>query len=519
MDRGLLQGRTGKDTMAMMTSLQRILSATMTLLLVTTAAGAAQAALGPQGISDQGASPQGASPQGASPQGASPQGVGALGVRLEGVTLSSAIWANGDAVDSPQLQGSTLWGYQWSPYGWVHLGGDAFVGGSLEGDLVVEGDPTATPQHVILFIDEVVADTATNTMVCDPQNPSQTTCSRKYNRNTDVTLYKMMYLIEEPGEPIAGGWLCGGDHMAMLFRGEWGEDGAWIDDPTKITVSCTSGVLTKCARSWGYKPWRTMIDKEGNARDMRAFHQACTRAARADYAGAGQSFTVTGTMIDLCDNAGFNVPASSSELTSLGYQPWERFESLFTSQKQPGAIKQDYWAAWLAQMRYDNLPLWVRAYSQLDWDGESPDTSTSPPSRVHWLDFLYGRYSPRGVEMAVYNPIWSETGPAVATGDTVDSFNHYTPSCAPTSGAPDRAYRWTAPASGVYEITTDGSSFDTVLSIISATEQEEIVCDDDSGEGPRSAVTVPASAGEELTIFIDGKGTEAGPYTLNIQKL
>jgi hypothetical protein len=59
-----------------------------------------------------------------------------------------------------------------------------------------------------------------------------------------------------------------------------------------MTFACRDAALGKCVRE-GYKPW------QGDA--ARALHQACTRAVRADYCGAGHPFTVEGRPLLLVD--------------------------------------------------------------------------------------------------------------------------------------------------------------------------------------------------------------------------
>jgi hypothetical protein len=76
--------------------------------------------------------------------------------------------------------------------------------------------------------------------------------------------------------------------------------------PGGYTFACTTGVVAKCARTWGYKPWKRLQDGFGELIDIRPMHQACTRAARADYCGDGISHTRDGTMIDMFDAHGFN---------------------------------------------------------------------------------------------------------------------------------------------------------------------------------------------------------------------
>jgi hypothetical protein len=80
--------------------------------------------------------------------------------------------------------------------------------------------------------------------------------------------------------------------------GVWDASGARQEAAGKLTLACETGVITKCIR-WGYKPWTS---RDGQS--LAELHQACTRMARADYCGDGQSHTREGTLIDMYDRMG-----------------------------------------------------------------------------------------------------------------------------------------------------------------------------------------------------------------------
>ncbi|MEZ4302510.1 MAG: ADYC domain-containing protein [Polyangiaceae bacterium] len=281
-------------------------------------------------------------------------------------------------------------------------------------------------------------------------------------------------------------------------------------------MSCSSGVLSKCARIWGYKPWRSMVDKHGNVQAMRPYHQACSRAARADYTGLGHSLTVTGTDIDMIDNGGFNLPTSAAELTALGYQPAARFESWFTESTYAFSFMPDYWGAWMSAPRYSELPRWEAMYGDpIVWGAQVPKVNLwQGASGTTMQAELEGRYGQYGAEVVVLNPVWSGTQ---ANGTTVDSIDHFKPPCVTNSTAPDRAHRWAAPEAGTYAISTSGSSFDTVLYAYSGASV--IACNDDWGGNTTSRITVTVSAGQNVTFLVDGYAAQSGSYALNIQKL
>jgi hypothetical protein len=104
-----------------------------------------------------------------------------------------------------------------------------------------------------------------------------------------------------------------GRAAAIPLLGSWDQSGDGHADGS-LSFYCTSGVIAKCSR-WGYYPWQSTA--------LAAYHQACTRMARADYCGNGETHTQEGTQIDLYDSAGIHAPSQS-----LGLQ----FEAAWTPQ-------------------------------------------------------------------------------------------------------------------------------------------------------------------------------------------
>jgi hypothetical protein len=127
--------------------------------------------------------------------------------------------------------------------------------------------------------------------------------------NHDIWLYDIEYTGADEGSEPDWQSVCQPDShggaRAMFLDGQWRADGSW--DPSGHTIACTSGVLAKCARNWGYKPWKELRTSRGSLISLQPLHQACTRAARADYCGDGASHTRDGTLIDLFDRYGLNV--------------------------------------------------------------------------------------------------------------------------------------------------------------------------------------------------------------------
>ena len=120
----------------------------------------------------------------------------------------------------------------------------------------------------------------------------------------------------------------------------------------------------------------------------------------------------------------------------------------------------------------------------------------------------------------------AETGPCPAydlgsavpqnlMGNTNNDADLMMGSCVGFSG-PEATYAFTAPVTGSYTIDTIGSAYDTVLYVQDgACGGPELACDDDSGGGLSSKLTVMLVAGQMVVIAVDGFGS--GDFVLNIQ--
>ncbi len=94
------------------------------------------------------------------------------------------------------------------------------------------------------------------------------------------------------------------DPRALAVGGVWDSSGAHQAVAGKFTLACENGAITKCIR-WGYRPWASH-----NGQSLAELHQACTRMARADYCGNGQSHTSQDTPIDMYDRLGVLTPTT-----------------------------------------------------------------------------------------------------------------------------------------------------------------------------------------------------------------
>lgn len=105
------------------------------------------------------------------------------------------------------------------------------------------------------------------------------------------------------------------------------------------------------------------------------------------------------------------------------------------------------------------------------------------------------------------------------SGDTCGLGNDDAPTCQGTSTAEDAGFTWTAPYSGTFTFSTDGSAFDTTLQV--GTEAScgatVVECDDDDGIGLQSTITLAVTGGEIYTISIDGYNIACGDYVLSIE--
>jgi len=83
-----------------------------------------------------------------------------------------------------------------------------------------------------------------------------------------------------------------------------------------FSFTCTSGAEGKCILL-GYRPW-----EHRDGVPMRELHRACVHMIRADYGGDDRPTTRNGTLIDVYDRFGIQVPAADPALTfEAGWSP------------------------------------------------------------------------------------------------------------------------------------------------------------------------------------------------------
>ena len=261
--------------------------------------------LSTQGLSTQGLSTQGLSTQGLSTQGLSTQSVYVSGpdlaygqraagqidhVTLRGTTPSSADAAHQMAVNATTSGAGT----------YITVGGATAVGHYAVAHMADAAGSQLPNETIDLYVAAVQQDLSSN-LFHDPSMRS----------NADVWLYTVYAF-----HPMNRQWvsLCPVDVNTGAASALAIAENPAVD-PNRFVFACTAtGVDSKCARAWGYKPWRT--DAVGwdfnqstnvwvqSTHDLKPFYDACKIAARAAYCQDEKGFTKNGTLVDLYDTVG-----------------------------------------------------------------------------------------------------------------------------------------------------------------------------------------------------------------------
>ena len=114
------------------------------------------------------------------------------------------------------------------------------------------------------------------------------------------------------------------------------------------------------------------------------------------------------------------------------------------------------------------------------------------------------------------------TGESIASGTTDDMTDFYESDCArPEEDGVDQLFTWKSPRDGCYRFTTEGSSYDTILSFHTACDLVEFDCDDDGGPYPSSVLVRAFDRDDDLVIGLDSWSydDESGEYLLTIEML
>lgn len=105
------------------------------------------------------------------------------------------------------------------------------------------------------------------------------------------------------------------------------------------------------------------------------------------------------------------------------------------------------------------------------------------------------------------------------TGTTAQATNDGSATCGSSASSPDVWYVFTAPTADTYVFDTFGSSYDTVLSLLTGCGGSELGCNDDADGTLNSKLTRTLAAGESVHIRVSGFGGDRGAYTLNVSRV
>ncbi|MBP7745815.1 MAG: hypothetical protein KA383_06745 [Phycisphaerae bacterium] len=99
-------------------------------------------------------------------------------------------------------------------------------------------------------------------------------------------------------------------------------------------------------------------------------------------------------------------------------------------------------------------------------------------------------------------------------------YDYWGASCGSTASTPDVFYLFTAPCTGTLAVDSCGSSYDTVLSVLTTCYGTELACNDDCYPqvcGLRdSCLTLSVAAGEDYVIRVSGYNGASGDFVLNL---
>lgn len=108
------------------------------------------------------------------------------------------------------------------------------------------------------------------------------------------------------------------------------------------------------------------------------------------------------------------------------------------------------------------------------------------------------------------------TIPQTVTGSTASATDDVEAPCGAATGL-DMAYTFTAPVASTYFFDTFGSGFDTILHVHDGGCDGPLLgCNDDS-MSHQSSVSVALDANQTVVVVVDGFGTAAGDFVLQVQ--
>jgi hypothetical protein len=282
-----------------------------------------------QGSQYQGSQYQGSQYQGSQYQGSQYQGSQYQGASYDGTTLTDAARLQGTALVIWTQHGNGSWEERfpdkicyWSVDRTQQtrpceqfdpaespLLGTSFTGTFVIGSTTIIGSITITAvsRDGSLAMHPLEGHTSAAGCPVVPKGAEGCEHPQGCRRNCDVWMYTLSLLDTTTSTPLA---FCPGGGAATAVPGRYDATGKSSPDSTQFTFACENGTIAKCTR-WGYRPFGSArkvcgtpycsITYSTAAYELSNYHQACTRAATADYCSSGRSFTFAGTLVDVYD--------------------------------------------------------------------------------------------------------------------------------------------------------------------------------------------------------------------------
>ncbi len=261
-----------------------------------------------QGMTAQGMTAQGMTAQGMTAQGMTAQGMTAQGMTAQGVVLMGTDLIgpelNGVAIKSVQLRGTTsasdpvvhtltsIPGMSTGTGNYIAVGGRSAVGHYALAHMADANGVLVNPaEDLDLYIAE------------EKKDPNPNLFHRFEEQDNQDELYVVYFFHKWSGQWMS---LCPYDARTKMASAMAIPEAG---PPNNFVFACTAtGVASKCARNWGYRPWAetTAWVYSGGAWALQTFplkeyYDICIDAARASYCQDDRSYTKNGTLVDLFD--------------------------------------------------------------------------------------------------------------------------------------------------------------------------------------------------------------------------
>ena len=252
-----------------------------------------------QGMNFQGVNFQGVNFQGVNFQGIDWQGVNFQGVNFQGVNFQGIPMRGVDLVATVELPTVAMGAMAINDVGAQQVGLRRSFSDPRDGTFIRVGDHESIAGT--FWTAPIGNDTGSgvlNFYVASQELDVGTKNDSIFPGNDDVYLYNVYFL-----HPATGRWhsLCPTDSTGRPNAVAVPVDLVQRSDRSQFTFACTAtGVAAKCARNWGYKPWKAG-DADSPGVNWKKLYEACLISARADYCQDGTSFTRNGTLVDLFD--------------------------------------------------------------------------------------------------------------------------------------------------------------------------------------------------------------------------